>query len=418
MFSSLRTLLALSVTHWLTGFGVVVTTASAIAFLVLLFQRVANPYFGIVVFFILPALFVVGLLLMPVGVFLASRRHGGVRQLWEHLPVEHARAGRFAWAFAFATLANVGILTVAAYSGVEHMDSSEFCGTTCHMVMQPQYVRYQKSPHARVACVDCHIGSGATSFIQYKLAGARQFVRLTTNTYSKPIPPALDHLRPAAETCEHCHSREASREDNLKVIRHYDNDEQSTPKVTVLLLRVGSQIHKAHLERDIQYVYKDATRQEIPVVIAGDKTYAVKDAAATGPARKMDCMDCHNRTGHDFETPDSAVDRAIAEGRIDRSRPFARRDAVAGLKERSGLERQPPVVRMLLDENVFPNMNIQWGTYPNNAGHEKFPGCFRCHGGEQVTKTGESISQDCATCHELVAVEEQDPKILKDLGLQ
>jgi hypothetical protein len=417
MKSFFRTLLSLSVIHWLTSIGVVLTTASAVAFLVLLFQRVNNPYFGIVVLFILPALFLLGLLLMPLGLLLASRRLGGMRNVLQRVPEERARAGRFAWAFAFATLANVAILTTAAYRGVEHMDSAQFCGVTCHAVMQPQYVRYQKSPHAKVACVDCHIGSGATSFVQYKVAGARQLVRLTTNTYSKPIPPAMDRLRPATETCEHCHSRDSSRDERLKVIRHYDNDEQSTEKVTVLLMRV-SKIHKAHLDRDIQYVFKDPARQEISVVMSGDKTYTAEGASSTGATRKMDCMDCHNRSGHDFETPESAVDGALANGLLDRSRPFTRRDGVAVLKEQSALDQQPQPVRRLLEENVFPAMRVSWGTYPNNTGHEKFPGCFRCHDGQHVTKTGESISQDCAGCHELVAVEEQNPKILKDLGLQ
>jgi hypothetical protein len=82
------------------------------------------------------------------------------------------------------------------------------------------------------------------------------------------------------------------------------------------------------------------------------------------------------------------------------------------------LEGLPEAVRLLLSENVFPNMSIGWGTYPNNIGHEKFPGCFRCHDGQHVTKAGESIGQDCGTCHELVAVDEQSPKMLKDLGLQ
>jgi len=410
MKSFFRTILALSIVHWLTSLGVVLTTASGIVFLGLLFKRVDNPYFGIVVFFILPALFVVGLVLMPAGLLLASRRSGGLRPLLAPVPADTARAARFAWVFAFATLANVSILTLAAYRGVDYMDSKEFCGQACHSVMAPQYIRYQKSPHANIPCVDCHIGSGVSSFIQYKLAGARQLVRLATNTYSKPIPQALDRMRPAQETCEHCHRRD-SAEDKLKVLRHYDNDEKSTEKTTVLLMRVGSKIHKAHLNSDIEYVYLKPDRQEIPVVMSGANTYGVEGASATGPTRKMDCMDCHNRVGHDFETPESAIDRAIASGMLDRSKPFARRDAVAALKGDSD-------ILMLRGENVFPNMGITWGTYPNNVGHDRFPGCFRCHDGQHNTKTGESIGQDCATCHELVAVEEEDPKIVKDLGLR
>jgi nitrate/TMAO reductase-like tetraheme cytochrome c subunit len=412
-----RTLLSLSSAHWVTSIGVVLTTASAVVFLLLLFQHFDNPYVGVVVFLILPALFVLGLLLMPLGLFLASRRAGGFRRILDRVPVEGARVARLAWAFAFATVANVGILTAAAYHGVGYMDSKEFCGVMCHSVMQPQYVRYQKSSHARVPCVDCHVGSGASSFVQYKLAGVRQLFRLSTRTYHRPIAPAMDRMRPASETCEHCHSR-GSQDDKLKVIRHYDNDEKSTEKTTILLVRAATKIHKAHLERDIEYVSSGPDPQEIPIVTVADKTYALEDASIKGPKRRMDCMDCHNRSGHDFETPESAVDEAIAAGKLDRSRPFARRDAVAALKNQAGLEGLPEAVRLLLSENVFPNMSIGWGTYPNNIGHEKFPGCFRCHDGQHVTKAGESIGQDCGTCHELVAVDEQSPKMLKDLGLQ
>jgi hypothetical protein len=413
MRSFFHTFLTLAVVHWLTSIGVVLTTASAVVFIVLVFQPVENPYFGIVVFLLLPALFVVGLLLMPLGLFLASRRYGGYRRVLERVPVEGPRAARLAWAFAFATLANAGILALAAHQGVSYMDSREFCGQMCHTVMQPQYVRYQNSPHARVSCVDCHIGTGAASFIQYKLAGVRQLVRVSTNTYHRPVPPAMDSMRPASDTCAACHSRQKAQEDRLRVIRHYGDDEQSTEKITVLLMRVGSKIHKAHLEREIDYVLPGSDAQTIPAVMAGGKTYTVKSASATGPTRTMDCLDCHNRTGHDFETPEFAVDRAITEGRLDRSRPFARRDAVAALKAQNGAEQQPSSVRTILSENVFPQMNVSWGTYPSNTGHERFPGCFRCHDGEHVTNTGESIGQDCATCHD-----EQNPQILKDLGLQ
>jgi nitrate/TMAO reductase-like tetraheme cytochrome c subunit len=409
MKSFFHTLLSLSVVHWLTSVGVVLTTASALVFVGLLLLNSDNPYFGIVVFLILPALFVLGLLLIPIGILVVSRRHGGWSKVLERLPREGARASRLAWAFSFATIANAAIIGLASYGGVNYMDSTKFCGQTCHSVMQPQYVRYQSSAHARVPCVDCHIGSGASSFVQYKLAGVRQLLRVTTNTYQRPIPAAMDRMRPARETCEQCHSSGKSKVDALKVIRHYDNDEKSTEKITILMMRVGK-IHKAHLEHQIEYVSPVADPQEIPA--------AAGDSAAKGSIRKMDCMDCHNRSGHDFETPESAVDRAIAAGELDRSRPFARRDSVAALKAQSGLEAQPPAVQMMHSANVYPKLNIGWGTYPNNIGHDKFPGCFRCHDDQHKTKAGDSITQDCGTCHELVAVDEQNPKILKDLGLQ
>jgi hypothetical protein len=228
----------------------------------------------------------------------------------------------------------------------------------------------------------------------------------------------MDRMRPANETCEQCHFRGHSKDDDtLKVIRHYDNDEQSTEKLTILLMRVAK-IHAAHLEREIEFVAPVADPQEIPAVMSSGKAYAVEGSATMSPTRKMDCMDCHNRTGHDFETPESAVDRSIATGKLDRSHPFARRDAVAALKAQSGLAAQPAAVQLMHTTNVYPKLNIGWGTYPNNIGHDRFPGCFRCHDDQHKTKSGDTITQDCGACHELVAVDEQNPKILKDLGLQ
>lgn len=417
MKSFLRTVLSLSVVHWLTSVGVVLTTGSAAVFLILLFQQLDNPYVGIIVFLIIPAIFVLGLILMPMGLILASRRTGGYRQLVNQLPPSDYRIARLGWAIAFATLANVAILTAAAYHSVGVMDSTQFCGETCHSVMHPQYARYQDSPHAAVACVECHVGGGAASFVHYKLSGVRQLVRLTTNTYQRPIGPAMEHMRPARETCGECHPAQAKQEDRLKVIRHYDDDEQSTEKTTVLLIKVESKIHKAHIGRDIEYYGATPDPQTITTVSAGGKTYSV-DGATPGPhRRKMDCMDCHNRSGHDFQTPENAVDRAIADGALDRSRPFTRRDAVAALKGKLPIAQQPAAVQQIYAANVYPSMKITWGTYPNNIGHTDSPGCFRCHDDQHKTKSGESITQDCSACHEPIAVEEPNPEILKTLGI-
>ena len=418
MRSFFRTLLSLSVVHWLTSIGVVLTTASAVVFIIFVFQQFENPYVGIIVFLIIPTFFVLGLILIPAGVILASRRVGGYRQLIAQLPPSGPQVARLGWVIAFATLANVSILAAAAYHGVAVMDSREFCGQTCHSVMQPQYVRYQNSPHARVPCVDCHIGGGAASFLRYKVSGVRQLIRLTTHTYSRPIPAAMDRLRPAHEICEECHSPRIEQEDRLRVIRHYDDDEQSKEKTTVLMLKVASKIHKAHVGRDVEYAGATPDPQTIPTVTTGGKAYSVGGAQPGTITRKMDCMDCHNRSGHDFETPEAAVDHLIATGKLDRSRPFAHRDAVAALKGKLPIGQQPAAVQQIYAANVYPGMNITWGTYPNNIGHQAFSGCFRCHDDQHKTKSGESITQDCSACHELLAVEEENPAVLKQLGLK
>jgi hypothetical protein len=71
----------------------------------------------------------------------------------------------------------------------------------------------------------------------------------------------------------------------------------------------------------------------------------------------------------------------------------------------------------LKNRNVFPDLKVTWGTYPNNLGHMDFPGCFRCHDGSHTTGDGKTITQDCSTCHVPLAMDEASPEILKTLGI-
>jgi hypothetical protein len=68
--------------------------------------------------------------------------------------------------------------------------------------------------------------------------------------------------------------------------------------------------------------------------------------------------------------------------------------------------------------NIFPDMKMTWGVHPNNLGHNDSPGCFRCHDGSHTSVDGRTISNDCAACHNLLAVQDENPKILSDLGLR
>jgi cytochrome c1 len=402
--------------HWVTTVGVVITTTSAFVFLGLAFLRFNNPYYGLVVFVLLPALFVIGLVLIPIGLFIKGRHVGGLRNAIPVVEWSSPRTFRLGLTIGILTMANITIVSAAAYQSISYMDSSQFCGTVCHSVMGPQYTRYQDSVHARVECVHCHVGSGAAAFVRYKMAGTRQLMSLTFNTYQRPIAPAQETLRPANETCESCHSLQRLEKDRLRVFRHYSEDEQSSPKVNVLMMHVG-RIHQAHVGRNIQYRAADDKHQVIPRVSVDGKEY-VGEGDASGETRTLDCIDCHNRPAHDFEMPAQAVDRAIAEGRLDRKRPFTKRDAVLALTGKLPLQNAPEAVQKIYSENVFPQMNITFGSYPNNLGHDAFPGCFRCHDDAHKPQSGDTITQDCSTCHEMVAVEESDPEILKQLGMQ
>jgi hypothetical protein len=448
--------------------GAVLTTASG--FLVVLFFFLSMvgieeaPYVGILAYLILPFFFVIGLLLIPLGVWLERRRLRRERE--QPLPVldlnQRAVRGRVLL-FAVLTSANVIILAGASWKGVEVMDTSRFCGS-CHKVMDPEFTAYSRSPHSRVACVQCHIGPGASWFVRSKISGAWQVVSVTFDLYPRPIPTPVKNLRPSRDTCEQCHWPTRFVGDRLRILTHYADDEASTPKKTVLLMHVGGGeagrgIHW-HVSSGVHIRYlSDPKRQAIQTVEVTHPdgkvdTYQAKPdektpapAAATLSWRTMDCVDCHNRPTHQFRTAAFEVDAALDGGQIDRSLPFVKREALKALTAsypsreaasdgiRAALsgfyEKQYPqtwaskkeavqaAARALSDawgRNVWPQMAIGWGTYPSELGHEQTTGCWRCHDENHATADGKTISQDCDTCHSLLAQDEVAPAILKQLG--
>jgi hypothetical protein len=457
--------------------GAVLTSATAFTligfWLVLLVSGGAvNPYEGVIFFLIFPFIFVFGLILMPVGALWRRRKlvaRGELPAIYPQVdfskPVfRHAMS----W-IAGLTAANAFIFGVASYRGVEYMDSAKFCGQTCHTVMQPEYTAYSSSPHQRVACVDCHIGPGASWFVRSKLSGVRQVFAVTFHTYDRPIPSPVEQLRPARETCEQCHWPQVFTGDKFIVHTKYSDDDKNTPLTTVLLVKIGGRtwqgavgIHGRHLDASarIQYIATDRQRQVIPEVKYIDDTgklveFNTTDAKptpqqlASGEHRTMDCVDCHNRPTHIFQLPETGVDQAISDGRISRDLPFIKKKAVEMLRgdypdrdtaaeriarsledfyrtsypdvfrdKRDVVRRAVEAVQAIYARNVFPTMNVTWGTYPNNIGHQEFMGCFRCHDGNHTSADGRTIANDCDSCHTLLAVDEQNPKVLTDLSMK
>ncbi len=453
--------------------GAALTTAAAFLILTLFGLELVGieggPYLGILTYLILPGLFVFGLLLIPIGGALARRRERHAEKKGESRPdfpvidLNQGRIRRLILAFAGLTLVNLVILSVATYKGVEVMDSTEFCGRTCHSVMEPEYSAYQRSPHARVKCVSCHIGPGAGWFVKSKLSGSYQVISVAFDLYPRPIPSPVENLRPARETCEQCHWPTKFVGDRLKVKTHFKEDESNTPTKTVLLVRVGGLRGRAaqgihwHVGTGIEIRYradeKRETIHEVELHLPDGTVKAFRREAGKGAEegkseawRVMDCVDCHNRPTHVYRTPQQEADLALEEERIDPSLPYIRREGVLALQEsyasheearrgvrariesfyamnypnlasskRDAIETAAKVLGDLYCLNVFPAMNVQWGTYPNHIGHQDSPGCFRCHDDELKTTLGEAISQDCSTCHTLLAVEEESPEVLSQL---
>ena len=463
--------------NWITLLGAALTTSSALTMVLVWFYELFlaasfHPYIGIILFLILPAVFVVGLLLIPVGILIRRsrlRKYGKIPSVYPQLDFRAPETRNAILFVAGATLVNVCIVAAATYRGVTYMDSVSFCGQTCHTVMEPEFTAYQGSPHSRVACVECHIGPGAGWFVRSKLSGLRQVFAVTFHTYSTPIPSPVKYLRPARETCEQCHWPLRFSGDKLMVDTTFKDDEKNTRLTTVLVMKIGGHtwqgsegIHGRHLADNsrIHYVAIDEARDIIPIVDyiddAGKTTEFVStDIKATkaqldaGERRAMDCVDCHNRPSHAFELPGNAINKDMASGLISAGLPFVRKKAeellkasypdrqtaqqriVEGLNDyyrasypavfnshRSVIEQSAQAVAGIYLRNVFPAMKLTWGSHPNNLGHNDFPGCFRCHDGSHTSADGRTISNDCTTCHTFLATEEENPKVLSDLGLK
>jgi nitrate/TMAO reductase-like tetraheme cytochrome c subunit len=456
--------------NWVSLAGVVIVTTATVFWLFLLPTtlrgEVAHPYIGILVFLILPAGFLIGLALIPLGMLRLRRREGGASfHARQFPPVNWSNPyfRRLVWFFGLTTFANLVIASQLAYSAVNYMDSVTFYSLTCHTIMQPEYTGHQNSPHARVACVSCHIGPGATWFVRTKLSGASQVFATILDTYPRPIPSPVRDLRPVRETCEVCHWPQRFDPDRLRIIPNFADDEHNTFSQTVMMVKIGggnggAGIHGMHLGEGIRIRYaSDETRQTIPWVeyqdAKGHRTvYAISrdkpETLAKMAIREMDCIDCHNRPTHTFQLPERALDAALASGAIPASLPFVKKQGLAIVKQsyasraeaairipaaidtyyrdqyrdvyrnhRSDVSRVGQALLDLYDRNVFPAMKVGWGTYPENLGHTDFPGCFRCHDGSHVGPGGAAITQDCGVCHNLLAMQETNPKILTELGI-
>ena len=451
----IRNLVVRLASHPVSAIGAILSVASGCVFLALailhLFGAAGNPYADIVIFVLLPALFAVGLLLMPLGLWLRKRRPttAMARELaWPTIDLNVPHTRHTVLFFAASTFVGLVALSFASQRAVEYSESQQFCGQTCHQVMGPHYEAHKSGLHGRVNCVECHVEPGAQGFFKAKLHGTNQLRLAVTNRFPRPLLSPLDVGRPNVYTsCEQCHFPDRFIGDVVKVLYEFADDEANSKTMLTLRLHVGGPVAGTgrgtgihwHMNQSnvVEYVATDDKLEQIPYVRVSAPDGQIREYFAEGasasdlkgrPTRRMGCIDCHNRPAHTFgAAPERAVDAAMGAGLISAEIPFIRREAVRALRAEYpdqdtafvGIER---AIRRAIDTgkanedelrqavavsqaiyrtNIFPSMKIAWGTYPDRVGHTTSQGCFRCHDDSHVTKEGKALGQDCETCHSI-----------------
>jgi hypothetical protein len=444
-------------------FGTVLAGASGFLIITLMAYDIIgggeHPYLGILTYMVLPLVFFAGLVLVVLGIRkqtkarLAAEATGDVAPEFPVIDLNDDRTRTWLLTAGGFGAAAAVLLATTTIKGVEYVDSNQFCGTTCH-VMEPEWTAYQRSPHARVHCVQCHVGEGAGNFVQAKLSGVRQVIALMTNSYNRPIPTPVHNLRPARATCNECHWPTKFHGVRTKVITRFRSDSANTETQTVIVNKVGggqeigvSQGIHWHVDPSLEVTYRsDESREYVEEIETRypDGTVRVytrtrpDDAPVAESVRTMDCIDCHNRPTHVYLSPEQAVDGVLQLGILSRSLPYIRREGLRSVKGDYGSHEearaaigqdietfyeenfpelaaeQPQLIREAAETlgdvyatNVFPAMNVEWNTYPNHIGHAGMQGgCFRCHNGEFTADDGGKISVDCELCHQIVAYEQ------------
>jgi len=443
----------------LTGLIIAVFNIGFIVFLTIVeaMSSRAHPYADLVIWLILPAFVLCGVVLMIVGMRRERRKEiSGAPAEPRFLvidfndPKHRKTAVVVLTAFLLLSL----LYAFAGYKTYEFTESKTFCGMMCHQVMGPEARSHGYSVHAKIACADCHVGPGAKYFLLYKLKGTRQLFDVLMNRYPKPIPTPVADLRPSQDVCENCHGPKYQVNQRLESRTYFLSDKKNTRKTINLLLRMGKtefapehppKMHwHSSTTQEIVYAATDPKRIDIPwirvkrldgkerVYRSAETKLTDADAAKAG-TRRMDCVDCHNRQGHAYNPPDLILNAMLSVGFVDAGLPEIKSVSVKALEApyvsreeaKKGIDRSirefyrtsyPAVAKDrdtaitaaigalqgAYDRNYDPHMQVSWKNFPNNQGHRFSPGCFRCHDGKHRSEDGTVLSRDCSLCHLLI----------------
>jgi hypothetical protein len=442
-----------------------IATVLIVSFLALeIFTGLENPYIGIFVYFAFPGMLIFGLLLIPAGAWRVRINYrknpeSGIPPL-PRLDLNDPNKLKMAIFFVLASVVFVLVVGIATLKGFEFTESTTFCGELCHVVMEPEHTAWKNSPHAKVKCVECHVGPGADWYVKAKISGLRQVWAVLTHSWPTPIHTPIENLRPARGTCEHCHWPEKFYSGRQKIFYHYAPNEENTPREVNMLIKIGGTpktpnamgIHW-HIGREVTFIAGDKKRLSIPYVAVKGADGKIteymdpskpltKDEIAKSEKRLMDCTDCHNKPTHIYHSPSEEMDRHFASNTLDKSLPYLKKvsvdllekpyktteEAVAAIevglkdyysknypdivaKKGPALAQAIAEVKLIYKRNYFPKMKVSWSTYPNHIGHFYTPGCFRCHDGKHKSPEGRVISKDCKVCHDMLGqTQENIPK--------
>ncbi len=445
--------------NYISFVGFAIIAASLTSFFLLLLIEFShstdNPYTDLVTFIFVPSVLLFGIFVVLAGALYERRRRRNRAPediaAYPILDLNDPRKRRSLVAFMCLSFIFLFLTAYGSYRAFEYTESVTFCGQACHDVMKPEFVAYNASPHAKIRCVECHVGGGADAYVRAKMGGMRQLWGVVTGHYNRPIQTPVHNMREASATCQKCHWSEKYHGDKIRVFNHYGYDERNTLDQTRMLVKVGGGdadagpvggIHwHMNVSNEVTFIAGDDRRQTIPWVRTKDANgnivdYMTKDASfteqqiANATKRKMDCIDCHNRPAHIYLSPNQAVDRSLEAGRLDVSLPFIKAKAVEALakpymtndeavatiaRDIDNFYRtnHPAIyashslaiagavkeIQQIYQTNFFPEMKTDWRASPNNIGHLNAQGCFRCHDGQHFSKEGKVIRNECSICH-------------------
>jgi len=444
---------------------------------------------GILGYVVMPNVALLGVLVMAAGVLRGAWRAARAAAAAGESRAVRIDVGGLRQLFGIAAFAGIAVgsllvLGGTAYRGIEFTESTTFCGT-CHTVMQPQVEAHLTAPHAEVECAKCHVayrasplGPNVTAYVNSKIGGMRQMLAVMTDSYDRPVRAPASAIPDTNHTCQGCHPAGKDYGVVLREYNEYATDDANTRHPRLLAFNVdtgsaqsantsGFPVHW-HATAKLYYTATNASRSTISWVgVEGadggleqwtnPKVPLAAGEPAASQRQLMSCIDCHNRVGHLIPSPDALVDDALEHGRIDRTLPYVKREAVSLLGgtggganpdvlaadfSRSGWFDQlakfyadnypeiaatrQPEIRNAIDELqkiskqiLYPDMKADWLTYPDNLSHnlpagiktsagQDTPGCFRCHGTLVNVKTGQMLpgtmgGEGCLACHAVSA---------------